>query len=56
MSDPHALIIAGQELTPPPGLEVGLPPCAAYEQAVVLATGAHSSIDVSDLLGSGPIT
>ena len=37
-------------------LEVGLPPCAAYEQAVARATGAHSTIDVSDLLGAEPNT
>ena len=35
-------------------LEVGLPPCVAYEEAVARATGARRTIDVSDLLPSEP--
>ena len=35
-------------------LEIGLPPCAAYEEAVRRATGARSTIDVSDLTRSEP--
>lgn len=35
-------------------LEIGLPPCAAYEEAVRRATGARSTIDVSDLTRSDP--
>lgn len=35
-------------------LEVGLPPCAAYEEAVTRATGARRTIDVSDLVPSEP--
>jgi len=35
-------------------LEVGLPPCVAYEEAVTRATGARSTIDVSDLTRSEP--
>jgi hypothetical protein len=35
-------------------LEVGLPPCVAYEEAVARATSARRTIDVSDLLPSEP--
>ena len=35
-------------------LEVGLPPCVAFEEAVARATSARRTIDVSDLLPSEP--
>ena len=35
-------------------LEAGRPPCVAYEEAVTRATGARRSVDLSDLIETGP--